>query len=62
MTGEQRLITTVASRIAGKPVEIEVKYSGKDLNKNESIETGDDVEQVRKVFRGEIIEEISNGK
>lgn len=62
VTGEQRLITTIASKIAGQPVEVKVKYSGKDLGKNESTDTGGDVEQVRKVFRGEIIEEISNGK
>ena len=64
VSGEQRVIAEVAAVELGRPVAVTVTHQGRErrANSGSGSDSGSDVERFRKVFRGEVIKEISHGE
>ena len=68
VSGEQRVIAEVAAVELGRPVAVTVTHQGRERRANSGSrgdsgsDSGSDVERFRKVFRGEVIKEISHGE
>ena len=62
MSGEQRAVVAAAAAVVGRPVSVKVNYS-RDGEQPGAADTagGSDVQRFVKVFRGEVVKEISFG-
>ena len=59
--GEQRVVAAAAAAAVGRPVTVKVAYRRDGEQPGAGAASGGDVERFRKVFRGEVVKEVSYG-
>ena len=59
--GEQRAVADAAAAVVGRPVSVKVNYRRDGEQPRADTAGGSDVQRVLKVFRGEVVKEISFG-
>ena len=59
--GEQRAVAAAAAAVAGRPVTVKVNYRRDGEQPGADPAGGSDVQRFLKVFRGEVVKEISFG-
>ena len=61
VTGEQRVVAAAAAAVVGRPVSVKVSYDRDGDQPRPGTAGGGDVQRFLKVFRGEVVKEISFG-
>ena len=61
VTGEQRAVAAAAAAVVGRPVSVKVNYRRDAEQPQADTARGSDVQRFLKVFRGEVVKEISFG-
>ena len=61
VTGEQRVVAAAAAAVVGRPVSVKVSYDREGDQPRSDTAGGSDVQRFLKVFRGEVVKEISFG-
>jgi hypothetical protein len=61
VSGEQRAVAAAAAAVVGRPVSVKVNYRRDGAQAGAGSAEGSDVQRFLKVFRGEVVKEISIG-
>ena len=61
VSGEQRAVAAAAAAVVGRPVSVKVNYRRDGEQPGADTAGGSDVQRFLKVFRGEVVKEISFG-